>query len=197
MFEELVEADVITPKTAVNKKKQGTFGDFAAAAAKLPVPADPVLKDPAKFTLIGHDKSVGRPDTPSKVNGTAMFGIDQSVPGMLHVVVARSPRFGGKVASFDPAAALKVPGVVAVRQLSSGVAVYAKGTWPALKGRKALVVKWDDSGAEPRGTDQIAADYLKRTKTLGAVAKTEGDVDAALKAAGRSEERRVGKECRL
>ncbi|MGE3746807.1 MAG: molybdopterin cofactor-binding domain-containing protein [Sphingomonadaceae bacterium] len=166
-------------------RKQGNFGQFAADAAKLQVPADPPLKDPSKFTLIGHDKSVGRPDSPAKVNGTAKFGIDETAPGMLYVVVARPPRFGVKLASFDPAAALKVSGVTAVRQLSSGVAVYARSTWAAMKGRNALVVKWDESGAESRGTDEIIAEYLEKSKKPGLTAKSEGDVDAAIKAAGK------------
>jgi len=166
------------------KKKQARFGDLVADAAKLPIPIDPPLKDPSQFKLIGHDRSVGRLDSAAKVNGSAKFGIDSIMPDMVHVVVARPPRFGGKVASFDPSAALKVPGVVAVRQLSSGVAVYAKGTWPAMKGRKALAVTWDDSGAESRGTDQMEAEYLKASKLPGKTVKAEGDVDTALKAAG-------------
>lgn len=157
----------------LKSKKQGSFGDFAAAAAKLPVPADPPLKDRTQFRLIGRDKSVGRPDSPAKVNGSAMFGIDQTMPNVLHVVVARPPRFGAKVASFDPAPALKVRGVVAVRQISSGVAVYARGTWPALKGRKALTVKWDESAAESRGSAEMADEYLARSKTAATVASTD------------------------
>jgi isoquinoline 1-oxidoreductase beta subunit len=179
--------DIVVDKGVIRhlkSKKQGSFGDFVADAAKLPVPADPALKDPAKFRLIGRDKSVGRLDSVAKTNGTAMFGIDQSMPNMLHVVVARPPRFGGKVASFDPAAALKVRGVVAVRQLSSGVAVYAKGTWPALKGRKALAIKWDDSSAETRGTAQMADEFLTRATTPGLVASNHGDIDASLRSAG-------------
>jgi isoquinoline 1-oxidoreductase beta subunit len=179
--------DIVVDKGVIRhlkSKKQGSFGDFVADAAKLPVPADPALKDPAKFRLIGRDKSVGRLDSVAKTNGAAMFGIDQSMPNMLHVVVARPPRFGGKVASFDPAAALKVRGVVAVRQLSSGVAVYAKGTWPALKGRKALAIKWDDSSAETRGTAQMADEFLTRAKTPGTVASKHGDIDALLQSAG-------------
>ncbi len=179
--------DIVVEKGVIRhlkSKKQGSFGDFVADAAKLPVPADPPLKDPAKFRLIGRDKSVGRLDSVAKTNGAAMFGIDQSMPNMLHVVVARPPRFGGKVASFDPAAALKVRGVVAVRQLSSGVAVYAKGTWPALKGRKALAIKWDDSSAETRGTAQMADEFLARAKTPSAVASKHGDIDASLRSAG-------------
>jgi isoquinoline 1-oxidoreductase beta subunit len=179
--------DIVVDKGVIRhlkSKKQGSFGDFVADAAKLPVPADPALKDPAKFRLIGRDKSVGRLDSVAKTNGAAMFGIDQSMPNMLHVVVARPPRFGGKVASFDPAAALKVRGVVAVRQLSSGVAVYAKGTWPALKGRKALAIKWDDSSAETRGTAQMADEFLTRAKTPSTVASKHGDIDALLQSAG-------------
>ena len=179
--------DIVVEKGVIRhlkSKKQGSFGDFAAAAAKLPVPADPPLKERSQFRLIGRDKSVGRPDSPAKVNGTAMFGMDQTMPNMLHVVVARPPRFGAKVASFDSAAALKVRGVVAVRQLSSGVAVYAKGTWPAMKGRKALSVKWDEGAAEPRGTAQMIDEYLARSKAQAPVASSHGDVGPVLATAG-------------
>lgn len=179
--------DIVVEKGIIRhlkSKKQGSFGDFVADATKLPVPADPPLKDPAKFRLIGHDKSVGRPDSAAKSNGTAIFGMDQSMPDMLHVVVARPPRFGARVASFDPTAALKVRGVVAVRQLSSGVAVYAKGTWPALKGRKALVVKWDESAAEQRSTGQMVEEFLARSLSPATVAGKHGDIDPLLKSAG-------------
>lgn len=170
----------------VKSGKNGSFGDFAAAAAKLPVPADVPLKDARNFRLIGRDKSVGRPDSRAKSTGAAKFGIDQAALGMLHVVVARPQRFGAKVASFDAAPAFKVKGVKAVHQLSSGVAVYATSTWAALKGREALSVQWDDSGAEQRGSDEIVSEYLEIAKSPGITAKAEGDVDAALKSAGKN-----------
>lgn len=170
--------------THAKSGKSGRFGQFALAASHLPMPRNVALKDPAKFALIGKDRSVGRVDTLGKTNGSAKFTIDIYEPGMLTVVVARSPRFGGRLASFDPAAALKVKGVVAVKQISNGVAVYATGMWPAIKGRKALVVKWDDTKSEARGSEEMFDAYSKLAATPGIVHKTKGNVDAALKAGG-------------
>lgn len=112
------------------------YGELVADAARLPVPADPPLKDPKKFRLIG--KRVPRLDTPPKVRGEAVFGIDVRVPGMLHATVARPPVRGGKVKGFDAAAAGKVPGVRKVVEVPSGVAVIADSTWAAIQGREAL-----------------------------------------------------------
>ena len=118
--------------------RQGRFGQSAEAVAKLPVPGDPPLKDPSKFRLIGREGAVKKLDVPAKTNGTAQFTIDIREPGMLTVVVFHPPRFGSKVASVDAAQARAVPGVVDVKQIRSGVAVYADSTWPALKAREAL-----------------------------------------------------------
>jgi len=164
--------------------KTGKFGDFVAAAAKLKPPQDVPLKDAAQFTLIGKDKSVGRVDSRAKSTGQAKFSIDQWETGTLTVVVAHPPRFGAKVASFDATKALAVKGVVAVKQISTGVAVYAQGTWQAIKGRKALAIKWDESQAEPRGSAEMAREYLSKTGKAARIAKAEGDVDAALATPG-------------
>lgn len=165
-------------------KRQGQFGEFVAAAAKLTAPQDVPLKDASKFRLIGHDRSVGRVDSLAKSTGSAKFSIDQAAPDMLTVVVAHAPRFGAKVKSFDASKALAVKDVVAVHQLSSGVAVYAKGTWPALKGRKALNIVWDDARAETRGTAEMATAYLELARLPGKTARAVGDVDAALATPG-------------
>src|SRR4029077_14129082 len=124
--------------------REGRFGQFAEAAARLPLPADTPVKQPASFRLIGREGAVKKLDVPEKTNDKAQFTIDNYEPGMLTVVVARSPRFGGKVASFDAADARSIPGVVDVKQLPTGIAVYAEGMWPALKGRDALRITWDD-----------------------------------------------------
>ncbi|KKC24717.1 aldehyde oxidase [Sphingomonas sp. SRS2] len=163
--------------------RSARFGEFATAAAKLPMPRTVILKDPSAFTLIGKTAGVPKVDSAAKSTGRAIFTIDIAEPDMLTVVVARSPRFGGKLASFDASAALKIRGVVAVKPISNGVAVYAKGMWPALKGRKALTIQWDDSKAEMRDTDTIVAEYLAQSRTTGKVHKAHGDVDAALAAA--------------
>jgi isoquinoline 1-oxidoreductase beta subunit len=138
--------------------KQAHFGELVAAAAKVTPPQKPVLKDPKTFTLIGTDR-VRRKDSTAKSTGTARFTQDVRLPKMLTAMVAHSPKFGAKVASFDATAAKKVPGVVDVFQIPTGVAVVADNTWAARKGRDAVVVKWDDSKAEKRGSDQLQAEW--------------------------------------
>jgi isoquinoline 1-oxidoreductase beta subunit len=162
--------------------RKAGFGQFAAAAAKLPMPTDVVLKDPKDFTLIGKAKGVPKLDSADKSTGRTIYTIDVTAPGMLTVLVARSPRFGGTLKSFDAAEALKVKGVVAVKQVPTGVAVYAKGMWPAIKGRKALKTVWDDSKAEMRSTDAMTAAWLEQTKMPGQSHGKKGD--AAAKIAG-------------
>jgi len=165
--------------------RQGRFGEFAEAAARLPVPDDPPLKQPSAFRLIGREGGVHRLDSAIKANGTAQFTIDIREPGMLTVLVARPSRFGGKVASVDDTAARAVSGVVDVKQISSGIAVYADGFWPARKGREMLRVTWDDSGAERRGSDQIVEDYRTLARRPGDVVNVKGDAEGALARAER------------
>ena len=164
--------------------RQTTFGQLAEAAAKLPVPANVTLKKPEDFTLIGKDGAVTRLDVPSKTNGTAQFTIDIHEPNMLTVVVAHPPRFGGKAAKVDDSAARKIAGVVDIKTLPSGVAVYATSMWPAIKARDALKIEWDDSAAEKRGTAQLLADYRAMAAKPGAIAGKSGDANAALAKAG-------------
>lgn len=171
-----VEAGVINHASG----RKGSFGDFAEAASKLPVPENPQLKPASAYKLIGKEGVVKRLDSADKSNGKAQFTIDIYAPNMLTVVVARSPRFGGKVASFDASATLKVNGVVDVKQIDSGVAVYANGMWPALKGREALKVTWDDSAAEMRGSRELIAEYRKLARETGMVAGAHGDAEAVL-----------------
>jgi isoquinoline 1-oxidoreductase beta subunit len=158
--------------------KQGKFGEFAQQAMQMPVPADPKLKDPADFKLIGKEGVVKRLDSVAKSNGSAIFTLDINEPEMLTVLVARPPRFGGKVASFDAAAAKAVPGVVDVKQVRTGVAVYATGFWPAKQGRDKLKIAWDDSAAEKRSTADILGEFRELSKKPGRVVKAKGDFDA-------------------
>jgi isoquinoline 1-oxidoreductase beta subunit len=112
------------------------YGALVAEASRLEVPKDPPLKDPKDFRLIGH--RVARLDTAGKVTGRAVFGLDVRRTGLRHAVVARPPVMGGKVTGFDRAAALAVPGVEQVVEVPSGVAVVARSTWAAIRGREAL-----------------------------------------------------------
>jgi isoquinoline 1-oxidoreductase subunit beta len=138
--------------------KQAGFGELLADAAKVAPPQTPKLKDPKSFTLIGTDR-VRRKDSKAKSDGSARFTQDVQLPNMLTAMVAHAPRFGGKVKSFDATAAKKVPGVVEVYKIPTGVAVVAENTWAARQGRDALKVEWDDAKAEKRGTGEIAANY--------------------------------------
>src|SRR3989454_491639 len=155
-----------------------TYGALAQRAAALPVPPEVQLKDPKDWRLAG--KPTKRLDTRFKVNGTAQFGIDVRVPGMLTAVVARSPVFGGKVSSFDATAAKAIPGVRHVVQISSGVAVVGDGYWPAKQGRDALKVSWDEGPVAQVSSASISSLFAQRATQDGAVARHDGDAVAAL-----------------
>lgn len=124
------------------KGKRASYGSLAAAAAKLPVPEKVALKDPKDFKIVGQ--RVKRLDTPAKVNGTAEFGIDVKLPGMVYASIEQCPVIGGKVKSFDASRAKGMPGVLDVVQVNDGVAVVASSYWQAQKARKALSVQWDE-----------------------------------------------------
>src|SRR3989442_8797368 len=162
-------------------KRRLTYGALAATAATLPVPQDVPLKDPKDWKILGTRGR--RLDTPPKVDGSAQFGIDVKVPGMLVAVVARCPVFGGRVAGFDATKAKAVPGVRHVVQVSSGVAVVADGYWPAKKGRDALAVTWDEGANATVSSASIAQLFAQRAQQAGAVARHHGDPDAGLSAA--------------
>jgi isoquinoline 1-oxidoreductase beta subunit len=174
-----------------------TYGELAQKAATIPVPENPPLKDPKDFRLLGT--RVARLDTPSKVNGTAQFGIDVRMPGMLVASVERSPVFGGKVKSFDATAAKAVAGVRHVVQLDgtpwtgtngawavgteSGVAVVADTYWQAVQGRQALKITWDEGSNAALG--DIPGKLAARDGEVGVTAKTVGDAAAALAGAAK------------
>jgi len=162
------------------------YGDLAGLAATLPVPADPPLKPPAEFRILGT--RLPRVDTPDKVSGEARYGIDVRVPGMVYAAVARCPVFGGRVKSFDPAPALAVPGVRRVLQISSGVAVVADRTWAAFQGKQALKVEWDEGKVAQWSSDGIWRAFAAAAERSGDVVRAVGDVDAGLKGAARTVE---------
>ncbi|MGD9550124.1 MAG: molybdopterin cofactor-binding domain-containing protein, partial [Burkholderiaceae bacterium] len=158
--------------------RKARFGQLAQAAAAEAVPGNVRLKDPKDFTLIG--KVAPRKDSAEKVNGKARFTQDVQLPGMLVAVVAHPPRFGATVKSFDAGRAKAVKGVVDVVQIPQGVAVLARDTWSAKKGRDALSVTWDESAAFKLGSEEILARYRELAKKPGAVARSEGQVEPAL-----------------
>ena len=157
--------------------KESGFGALAAKAATQTPPAEPTLKDPKDFVLIGQE--LPKLDTLSKTNGTAVYTLDITADNMLYAVVEHPAHFGATVKSFDDSEARKVQGVVDVKQVPQGVAVYADNTFAALKGRAALKVEWDLSKAETRSSDQLTADYTKMFAETGIQATHNGDVDKA------------------
>lgn len=164
--------------------RRSSYGSLAEAASKITPPKDIPLKDPKDFTLVG--KPVHRLDTPSKTNGTAQFGLDVYIPGMLTAVVARAPVFGGKVVSFNADKAKAIPGVVSVVQVPSGVAVIAKGFWPAKLGREKLEITWDEGPGAAVSTADMREKFSAMSKTPGAVARKVGDPAVALAGAAKT-----------
>jgi len=164
--------------------RRATYGSLASAAAQLTAPADVALKPSSAFTQIG--KPTRRLDTPSKTNGTAQFGLDVILPGMLTAVVARPPVFGGKALKIDATEALKISGVKSVEEIPSGVAVIATGFWPAKVGRDKLVVEWDPGPNAGLTSEQMVREFSETSKQPGAIAKKVGDPAAALASAAKT-----------
>ena len=158
-----------------------SYGALAEAAAKLPVPDKPALKDPKDFTIIG--KPIARLDTPSKVDGSGVFGIDVKVPKMLHATVLQCPVFGGKVATFNADKAMAVKGVRQVVEIDNALAVVADSFWSAKLGRDALEVKWDEGKLAGLNSADISRAFVEAAKQQGLVARNEGDAASALSAA--------------
>jgi isoquinoline 1-oxidoreductase beta subunit len=155
-----------------------SYGELAADAARMPVPASVALKRPQDFKLIGTPAK--RLDTPAKVDGTAVFGIDVRPPGVKIATLAQSPVFGGCVKRVDDAAAKAVKGVRQIVRLDDAVAVVADHMGAAKKGLAALVIEWDDGPHAKLGTKDILAELEQATLKPGVVAENIGDVDKAM-----------------
>ncbi|MEP6689181.1 MAG: xanthine dehydrogenase family protein molybdopterin-binding subunit [Gemmatimonadales bacterium] len=165
-----------TEKGAVIHKASGrklSYGQLAEAAAKLPVPAKISLKDPKEFALIGTPAK--RLDTPSKVNGSALFGIDVRVPGMKIATVAASPVLGGKVAGLDEDKAMAIKGVRQVVKLDDVVAVVADHMFAARQGLAALAIRWNDGANGKLSTADMVKELVGAGKKAGVVARKEGN----------------------
>jgi isoquinoline 1-oxidoreductase beta subunit len=173
------------------------YGEVAADAAALPTPAaaEVKLKDPSAFRYIGKG-NVALVDLHDITVGSATYGQDVRLPGMKYAVVARPPVVGGKVVSFDATETMKVPGVEKVVQLDGtpapakfnplgGVAVIAKNTWAAMKGRDALKIVWDDGPNKDYDSKAYKAKLEEQVRKAGKVERNDGDADAALKSAAR------------
>ncbi|MDB5866607.1 MAG: twin-arginine translocation pathway signal protein [Betaproteobacteria bacterium] len=173
------------------------YGELAVAASHLKVPAGDTLrlKAPSQFRYIGKGE-VRLVDGPDIVAGRGMYGIDTVLDDMLFAVVARPPVYGGKVGSYDAAAALKVPGVVKVVEIPGtpppsefqplgGVAVIARNTWAAIQGRQALKITWQDGPNVVYDSKAYRATLEQAARTPGEVVRNQGDVPAAMARAAR------------
>jgi isoquinoline 1-oxidoreductase beta subunit len=154
------------------------YGALAADAARLPVPETVTLKNPADFKLIGTPAK--RLDTPAKINGTAVYGIDARPPGVKIATLAQSPVFGGRVKRVDDSAAKAIKGVRQIVQLDDAVAVVADHMGAAKKGLAALKIEWDEGPHANLSTSDIVRELEGATTKPGAVAQTVGDADKAM-----------------
>jgi isoquinoline 1-oxidoreductase subunit beta len=166
------------------------YGELVVDASKLEAPKNVKLKSRSEYTLIG--KPLHRRDTPLKTNGSAVFGLDKRIPGLVFAAVERNPRMRGTLKSFDDTETLKIPGVKKVLKIKmavfgtqrEGVAVIADSTWAAMQGRKALKVEWDDSGFIHMDTEEIYRQQEDLLKTQeGLSLKKQGDPDNILSSA--------------
>jgi isoquinoline 1-oxidoreductase beta subunit len=169
--------EVLHPPTG----RRSTYGELAADAARVPIPENVALKRPQDFKLIGTPAK--RLDTPAKVNGTAVYGIDVRPPGVKIATLAQSPVFGGRVKSVDDTAAKAVKGVRQIVRLDDAVTVVADHMGAAKKGLAALAIEWDDGPHAKLDTAHVASELEQATLKSGAVAQSIGDVDKALASA--------------
>jgi isoquinoline 1-oxidoreductase subunit beta len=166
--------EVLHPPT----RRRIKYGELAADAARIPVPQNVALKDPKDFRLIGTPAK--RLDTPAKVNGTAVYGIDVRPPGVKIATLAQSPVFGGRVKSVDVAAARAVRGVRQIVRLDDAVAVVADHMGAAKKGLEALLIEWEEGPHAGVTTAAVAAELEHASCGPGAVAQSIGDADRAM-----------------
>jgi isoquinoline 1-oxidoreductase beta subunit len=168
---------VVHPATS----RRASYGSLATAAAQLPVPTAVALKDPKDFKLIGT--RAPRLDTPSKSDGSAMFGLDVRLPNMLYAVIVNCPVLGGRLKSVDDSVTCKMPGVTSVVRLDNAVAVVGVHTWAAKRGAAALNTEWDDGAGHDVQMSDLINDLAEASKKDGAVAKKVGDVAAGFNSA--------------
>lgn len=163
------------------KGKKATYGQLAEAASKLPVPEKVAIKDPKDFRIVG--KRTLRLDSPAKVNGTARFGIDVKLPGMVYAALEQCPVIGGTVKSYDASKAKSMPGVIDVVEIPDGVAVVANSWWRANQARKALVITWDE-GKGAQLNDQAMLEGIRAASKTGKALelKKVGDAEGVIAA---------------
>ncbi|SDT24838.1 isoquinoline 1-oxidoreductase, beta subunit [Halopseudomonas xinjiangensis] len=162
------------------------YGELADAASQLTVPEQIPLKSPGEYRLIG--KPTRRLDTPAKVNGSAQFTIDLTVPGMKYASTAACPVLGGRVASVDDSDARAVPGVRQIVRLESAVAVIGDHTWATFAGVRALKIEWDYGENASIDSAQMEKTLREASSRDGALANQTGDIAAALESAANNVE---------
>jgi isoquinoline 1-oxidoreductase subunit beta len=195
----VAEKECITEPGLVVHQASGrklSYGELAAAAAKLPVPKkeDVPLKSRSEWRYIGKDNALF--DLPDIVAGKAIFGMDAKLPGMVYASIEHPPVLGQKIKSYDDKAALKVRGVKQTLTIDTfkpphhfqplgGVAVIADNTWAAFQGRKALKIDWDTSPHAVYSSDQFRKTLESTARQVGKVVRNEGDVDAEFARGGK------------
>ena len=190
---------IVSNGTISHNGKTARFGELVEAAAALPVPdlEKVPLRDQKDFRIIGRE-GLQRKDIPGKTDGSAKFGIDVRVPGMVYAMVERCPTFGGKVKSFDATKAKAMPGVIDVFEIPAvdegvhswgGVAVVAESTWKAMQARKALKIEWDLGPHAAESSESLRREFRRLVDSPMKVVYNQGDVEAAMMAA--PEEKRV------
>ncbi len=169
--------------------KSFTYGDLAEAAARLPVPQNPQLKDPKDFKILG--KNYPRPDVPLKVSGKAVYGIDVELPGMVYASVAHCPVFNSKLISYDDAETMRIKGVKKLIRFQralgghkyDAVAVIGDTYWAAYQGKLALKTNWDFEGNDAFDTEKYEQNLRDMAGNEGQVVHSEGDFESSFKSA--------------
>ena len=170
----VAQCKALNGKVSHTNGMTATYGELAAEAAKLPLPEKPELKSPANFMVIGK-QSMRRLDTPAKVAGKAVFGIDVKIPGMAIASLAQCPVIGGTPMTVDSVNAMKVSGVIKVVQISDGVAVLANNFYAARKGRDALKITWNEGAGATITNAGMRKQLESGLSKPGAIIKTVGD----------------------
>jgi len=163
--------------------RQSPYGDLLEAISRFAIqpPETVALKDPSEFKILG--KPAKRYEGPGKVDGSAEFGIDIKLPGMLYGAIARPPVHGGSVVDFDASEALAMPGVVKAKAIRAGVVVLADSYWRAQKAREKLKITWDRGANAGVSSEQFYSDYRALADTPGMLAEDIGDALGTLSAA--------------
>ncbi|MFD1557634.1 molybdopterin cofactor-binding domain-containing protein [Paraburkholderia silviterrae] len=158
--------------------RRAPYGSLVDAAAKVPLPQNVPLKAPKDFTLVG--KPTKRLDSPEKVDGSALFGLDVRLPGMVYAAIVNCPVFGGTLARVDDTHAKQIPGVTQIVKIDNAVAVIGAHTWAAKRGAAALVIEWNEGAAAQLSMRQIVGEMADAAQNAqGAVARKDGDVQKA------------------